>query len=193
MLLDRCREAAGTYVPTLERVSMQVAGNGACFSLTRRSDHVPFWDAGYPAIEFFDTYGDRNPNYHTPNDHLSTLNLIFCRGVTQVALAMAVLPGVAEAQPLPDPSLALAIYPNPAESSARLRSELVRSGPMRLSVIDASGRLCRTIASGSLPAGAHEWVWDGRDGAGRSLAAGVYWIRLDTEAGTVTRKAVRIP
>ena len=30
----------------------------------RRSDHAPFWDAGYPAIQLTDTADYRNPHYH---------------------------------------------------------------------------------------------------------------------------------
>jgi hypothetical protein len=40
-----------------------------------RSDHVPFWDAGLPAVQVTDTANFRNPHYHQPSDHPDTLDL----------------------------------------------------------------------------------------------------------------------
>lgn len=48
---------------------------GRQFPDTRRSDHVPFWDAGYQAILVTDTANLRNPHYHKASDRLETLNL----------------------------------------------------------------------------------------------------------------------
>ena len=41
----------------------------------RRSDHAPFWDAGYDAVLVTDTADLRNPHYHQPSDTLETLDL----------------------------------------------------------------------------------------------------------------------
>ena len=38
------------------------------------SDHRSFWDMGYPAVMITDTAMYRNPNYHTPNDTIDTLD-----------------------------------------------------------------------------------------------------------------------
>ncbi|MEM8806693.1 MAG: M28 family peptidase [Cyanobacteria bacterium P01_G01_bin.38] len=48
---------------------------------TRRSDHAPFWDAGYNAILVTDTSEFRNPHYHQATDTLETLDLEFLTGV----------------------------------------------------------------------------------------------------------------
>jgi Zn-dependent M28 family amino/carboxypeptidase len=52
---------------------------------TRRSDHAPFWDLGYPAIMITDTANMRNPHYHMPSDRIETLDVDFlesvCRGI----------------------------------------------------------------------------------------------------------------
>ncbi len=53
---------------------------------TRRSDHAPFWDAGYNAIMVTDTSNLRNPHYHTPTDTFDTLDLDF---LTKVCLGLA--------------------------------------------------------------------------------------------------------
>ncbi len=39
-----------------------------------RSDHVPFWEAGLPAIMINDTANFRNPNYHLASDTPETLD-----------------------------------------------------------------------------------------------------------------------
>lgn len=48
---------------------------------TRRSDHAPFWDAGYRALMVTDTADMRNPHYHQPSDTLDTLDIDFLTGV----------------------------------------------------------------------------------------------------------------
>ena len=41
---------------------------------------------------------------------------------------------------------------------------------------DISGRVLRSLLEGTMPAGEHEIVWDGRDGDGRAQASGVYFV-----------------
>lgn len=50
---------------------------------TRRSDHAPFWDAGYRAILVTDTAHLRNPHYHRDSDRLETLDLDFLTAICQ--------------------------------------------------------------------------------------------------------------
>jgi Zn-dependent M28 family amino/carboxypeptidase len=81
------------YEIPLPCVPLLVPGKGEMLPDTRRSDHAPFWDAGYPALMLTDTANFRNPHYHQPGDRLDTLNLSFttqvCRatGATVVDLA----------------------------------------------------------------------------------------------------------
>ena len=53
---------------------------------TRRSDHAPFWDAGYRAVMVTDTANLRNPNYHQLTDTMDTLDLDF---LAAIALGLA--------------------------------------------------------------------------------------------------------
>jgi len=39
-----------------------------------RSDHVPFWEKGMPAVQITDTADFRNPHYHRPGDTPDTLD-----------------------------------------------------------------------------------------------------------------------
>jgi hypothetical protein len=73
--------------------------------------------------------------------------------------------------------------PNPFNPMTTIRFDLPSDGSVHLSVYDIAGRLIRTLVDADLPAGNHEAIWDGRDGAGRGVASGSYLARL--EAGGV--------
>lgn len=62
---------------------LPVPNRGLIVPDTRRSDHVPFWDNGYPAIMVTDTANMRNPHYHRESDKIETLDLDFLSNVCQ--------------------------------------------------------------------------------------------------------------
>jgi hypothetical protein len=79
-------------IPQLRRAARAIRRSVACEWLavpwrgrvlpdTRRSDHAPFWDLGYPAFMVTDTADMRNPHYHTAGDHIETLDLDFLAAV----------------------------------------------------------------------------------------------------------------
>lgn len=81
-----------------------------------------------------------------------------------------------------------ALGANPARGGVEFGFSLPRSGTARLRVYDIGGRLVRTLADGSLPAGDGRASWDGRDDDGRPLGGGLYFGRLETADGVVTTK-----
>lgn len=48
-----------------------------------RSDHVPFWELGIPAVLVTDTGNLRNPHYHKPSDLPDTLDYGFLEAVSR--------------------------------------------------------------------------------------------------------------
>jgi Zn-dependent M28 family amino/carboxypeptidase len=50
------------------------------------SDHASFWQWGYPAVECIESEFN-TPNYHTVNDTIDKLNMVFDMKVTQLGLA----------------------------------------------------------------------------------------------------------
>lgn len=74
------------------------------------------------------------------------------------------------------------VQPNPFTAGTRVTLLLTEKSRVRLDVFSATGRLVTTLASDLLNAGAHQVQWNGRDRAGRAVAAGVYYLRLS--AGT---------
>jgi hypothetical protein len=72
-------------------------------------------------------------------------------------------------------------HPNPVWSSGtRIAYRLPAAGSVRLEVFDLQGRRVRVLAEGPHPAGRHEAVWDLRDGTGRRVAAGAYFVQIRT-------------
>jgi flagellar hook assembly protein FlgD len=57
-----------------------------------------------------------------------------------------------------------------------------------LKVVDISGRVVRTVASGSMPAGPHSAEWDGTDENGNAVPAGIYLYRLEAPGQRADRK-----
>ena len=75
------RLTAGPEVPLLFRDPSDLPVLGRVLQRTTpfvrnfsRSDHVPFWQAGIPAIQITDTANFRNPHYHQPTDLPNTID-----------------------------------------------------------------------------------------------------------------------
>ena len=73
-------------------------------------------------------------------------------------------------------------HPNPFNPSTTLSFELPAPATVALAIHDASGRCLRRLTLDRLPAGRHQWTWDGRDEAGRPVASGVYALHLTAGA-----------
>ena len=71
---------------------------------------------------------------------------------------------------------------NPIRQSATVRFRTPVSGEASLTVFDALGRRVAGLARGPLAEGAHEAQWDTS-----GVAPGVYVLRLETDAGAITR------
>lgn len=71
-----------------------------------------------------------------------------------------------------------AINPNPFNPSTTIVFDLAQAGPVELAIFDLRGRLVDVLASGSLEAGRHHAVWDGRHCIGQSMPSGTYCCRL---------------
>jgi flagellar hook assembly protein FlgD len=54
------------------------------------------------------------------------------------------------------------------------------AAPADIGLYDVQGRRLRTIDHGAYGAGYRTAVWDGSDGAGHKIAAGVYFIRFES-------------
>jgi len=83
-------------------------------------------------------------------------------------------------------------YPNPTDGRSSIAYALESSGPVRIDLHDATGRLIRTLLDGRMPAGRHDTIWDGRDGEGHPVPAGVYFGYVHTAEGTGVTRVTRV-
>ncbi len=74
-------------------------------------------------------------------------------------------------------------YPNPFNPQTTIPVSMVRSGQASLEVYDTAGRLVRTLHSGMLSEGRHEFIWNGRDRRGNQVSSGVYFSRVTDSSG----------
>ncbi|MBD3162076.1 MAG: PQQ-binding-like beta-propeller repeat protein [Candidatus Latescibacteria bacterium] len=90
------------------------------------------------------------------------------------------------------PGAALSIGPNPMRGETRIAlAETVR-GPVRLSVFDVDGRRVLSRTPIRPTGGARSIRWDGRDGDGRALPPGAYFVRIQHREGIETGKIVLV-
>lgn len=102
-------------------------------------------------------------------------------------------PGDGVDTPSTTPPIVFRIYPvspNPVSEQMMVAFDLPETRLVRASIYDASGRLVRTLADGTTPAGHHQRSWDRRDEVGNPVAAGIYFVRFDAGAHRSHQKVV---
>jgi hypothetical protein len=108
--------------------------------------------------------------------------LVIVQGSAVSAPAAPVAGGVTLLEPVP----------NPFRTGTSIRFALAKAGPVSVRIVDAGGRLVRTLPGGRLAAGTHAARWDGRDESGRPAAAGVYYLDVRSGAESARGTLVRI-
>jgi len=80
--------------------------------------------------------------------------------------------------------------PNPAHAGGRMDIEysVAQEGVARLEVFDLAGRRVAVLRDGFLTMGHYSSSWDGTDERGIPLSPGVYFYRLQSADGTMSRK-----
>ncbi|MCA9759084.1 MAG: VCBS repeat-containing protein, partial [Candidatus Eisenbacteria bacterium] len=68
--------------------------------------------------------------------------------------------------------------PNPFHASSAVSFSLETVGDVEISVVDAVGRLVRTLAHERMDPGPHVISWDGNDDGRNPLPSGVYFVRV---------------
>jgi len=91
---------------------------------------------------------------------------------------------------VPDDAYLRAPAPNPARGATTIEYGLARAGHVSIEVFDVTGRRLSTLVRGRVEAGEWRVAWDGRDGGGRRLRAGVYFVRMTGTGPDRTRRIV---
>ncbi len=90
------------------------------------------------------------------------------------------------------PRLFLSSAPNPSRDQTTIRFQLPAPRRIAARIFDVDGRVVRTLADGSLAAGAHALDWRGRDERGLPVPSGTYYFRLEAEDEVETERLIRV-
>lgn len=94
--------------------------------------------------------------------------------------------------PQTKPSLRLSVpRPSPFRFSTRLEYQIEQTAAaelVRIRVLDATGRVLRTLFEGHQSPGPHVITWDGQDDRGRPVANGVYFLQLHNGSNRLQRR-----
>lgn len=131
------------------------------------------------SVEIWDIYGTAPPSFlDVPQPNAGFIRVEIGQGGIAAIRDPAASP---VDQDLPGPvhtALDLAVSPNPFNPRLAVMVTSAVSAGVTLEVLDVRGRRVKVIWRGELPAGgSHSAVWDGRDGAGRSMPSGTYFVQ----------------
>ena len=85
-------------------------------------------------------------------------------------------------------------YPNPFNPSVVIPLDLAMDAAgVSLRVYDVLGQQVRQVWDGSLRAGSHRFVWNGRDEGGKAVAAGVYIYKVEIDGQVEAKKTTKLP
>jgi hypothetical protein len=88
--------------------------------------------------------------------------------------------------------LCLTAAPNPTRRTTVINAYVPQSGHVRVAVYDVAGRLVAELHDGPVAGGLLAADWNGTDFAGRRVAAGTYFVRLQSAGEATTKKIVVI-
>ena len=83
-------------------------------------------------------------------------------------------------------------YPNPFNPETNVTFDLGQRSDVSLKIYDSRGSLVRVLENRVMEAGSHSIVWDGANDLGRSMASGIYYIRLTAGNQTFTHRSLMI-
>lgn len=183
-LADSLVAVRDRYVPALSLASFVCDPPSAC----GWSDHYPFWARGFDAVVGIEWWDPAPPYHHTVADTAGTIaNFSLAVSATRLLVGSVGVLGKFRcttdvARPIGVPGPAALVLgpslPNVFRTATRIPFWLPASGRARLAIYDSSGRVVCSVLDRDMPAGWGEARWDGRDGANRAVASGVYFASL---------------
>lgn len=91
---------------------------------------------------------------------------------------------------LSEPS-AFSLSPNPVRAG-EVAIHLSHDGPWQVGIFELSDQRIRLIEIEGTASGA-QVTWDGRNEDGRAVAAGTYWVRVESKDRVEARRVVVLP
>lgn len=81
-------------------------------------------------------------------------------------------------------------FPNPFSDFTTIRFTLPQQSTARIRIFDSQGKRVRTILLTTQFEGENEVIWDGKDGNGVDMRAGIYYYKLDYGVNTFTDESI---
>lgn len=81
-------------------------------------------------------------------------------------------------------------FPNPFNPETTIRVDINKQSNVVVAVSNMLGQSVRVLHSGSLSVGVHTFTFNGKDDIGASLTSGVYFISLNTDNYSQTKKMI---
>jgi len=82
----------------------------------------------------------------------------------------------------------LPAVPNPANPATDVHFTLGQPTELGITVYNQQGRRVKQLYQGTLPAGEHLLKWRGLDSSGRSVASGIYFIKMTLPGQTFSQR-----
>jgi hypothetical protein len=79
-------------------------------------------------------------------------------------------------------------YPNPFNPMTTFKFTLPRTDRVKIAIYDVTGREVVRLLDEVRMVGTYELNWSGKNAAGRQIASGMYFYRIETSAGAITKK-----
>lgn len=79
-------------------------------------------------------------------------------------------------------------YPDPFNSRTSIAYYLDSRANVSLEILDINGRSIRTLIHTQQNAGLHQTIWDGRDNLHRTIASGVYFLKIKNSTCVIIEK-----
>ena len=95
---------------------------------------------------------------------------------------------VARLRSMPDRFELSQNYPNPFNPETVIPFSVPESGSLRFSIFNVLGQEVAVLVDGSVQAGFHRVVWDGKDQFSRQVASGLYFVRMHSDVFSSVRK-----
>ncbi|MDZ7288380.1 MAG: CotH kinase family protein [candidate division KSB1 bacterium] len=172
-------EYAGQLDNSGEVLTLLTAANDTIFSV-RYDDHAPWPESpdggGFSLV----------PKEVNPTDDLNDPSNWRASFAIHGSPGRDDLPGTSVETQTTGPPTSFALhqnYPNPFNPETKIRYTLKRSGKVRLSVYDLTGREVAVLVDGVQNAGAHDAVF-----SGAGLVSGIYFYKLQAADGVITKK-----
>jgi hypothetical protein len=84
----------------------------------------------------------------------------------------------------------LVAYPNPTRTGLTISYNLTGTAPTHLRIYDASGKLVANLWDAARPRGRYVAHWNALEAGGGRVAAGVYFVKLESGESRLTQKFI---